>query len=249
MLAGPDHRTPGLWGRLLEPVRSLLDIVRGHKFPVHDVPVASFTAVARAYVNAEPRIDLDHVGEFAASTSYLMLVKSRGLLTEEEPDEEIEPAEMAVRAAYGSGPYHMTVEALQSRWAAGLETIPRGEHVAPANNILPLLPADLLRRTFERQVRDMRERGARRLPPPVFIRLEMATRSLQKSLGRVRQLSFFSLIREARLDRQAAVVYFLALLDLMRNRSVRLAQQRPFGDIVIETAAANDAADERAEAV
>jgi chromatin segregation and condensation protein Rec8/ScpA/Scc1 (kleisin family) len=189
------------------------------------------------YVNQSHLVDIEGVGEFAAIAASLALAKSQQLtpwleLVLPESDVEFDGAD-DVRPSICT--FDEVVQTLARRLAGQLESVPRAAYVEalPKDIVAVPLASALLAQALDAQLTAESARGGSRVPPPIFLRIEMATRALRQSLRRLSEVSFMAEIRERRLDRRAAVVYFLALLDLARTGSIQIRQAHPFQDIVL----------------
>jgi segregation and condensation protein A len=197
-------------------------------------------------------LNLDVAGEFLVMAATLIHIKSRMLLpasegeTDDEEEEGADPRENLVRRLLEYQRFKDAASELEQRDVLTRDVFVRGtapaEEPAPAPfrelSIFELLTA--LRRVLER------------LPKDEFheVTLEKITVREKMTLlldrlhahGRV---LFESLFSDAR-TRMEIVVTFLAMLELVKMRAIRILQEDPQGPIVIEAAVG---ADEAAEVI
>jgi chromatin segregation and condensation protein Rec8/ScpA/Scc1 (kleisin family) len=222
---------------LVDPFVSLLDLVRAKRFDIRTFPAARSARSAHHYVKQASNGDLGDIGELSATMSLLLLMKSRELtpwLIDDDFDSL--PGMRPSRSSSAISILEPGIIGLHSRLEAGLESVPRMDYVGGAQrweSLKPLIP-EVLRVAYEAQVEAQRSRQMARVAPNLFIRVETAIRSVTDSLRRLRSFTFFRLVRENSLDRRAAVMYFLAILDLARTGTVRVQQDAPFEDMMLE---------------
>src|SRR5579872_1360474 len=132
--------------------------------------------------------------------------------------------------------FDQAVMDLSGRLSEGAECFSRQDYVGGADpvDVHKPIAAAQLRRAFDEQLQSAGMRRQARIPPPIFLRVEMAIRSLQDSLRRLRGFTFGTLLRDLSLDRRGTVVYFLAILDLARKGLIVVEQERPYDDIRLE---------------
>lgn len=226
-------------GALIQPLTWLLELVRGHKLAPQDLPLIGLAQAGHHYVNYVQRSSLEEVGEFAGVLASLLLAKSGALtpwlaLTNPETREEKLPAGTEPDISH----FDEVVATLAGRSAGGIESFSRLDFVAGAPRIaraLPL-PARMLTEAYEEQLAYARIRHQARVPAPIFPRIEVAIRSLRKSLQTLRAFKFSCVINDRSFDRGTTVTYFLAILALARQGAVTVRQTAPFDDIVVEWA-------------
>lgn len=219
----------------IAPLAHLLDLIRARKLKPQEVPAGQITEAFGAQLEISPSIDLVDIGEFAAIAAHLLLFKSRELAPFLSGNEEEPPVPHASRGPGELSAFDQTVQSLARRHAAVLESFARAEYAEPPRREVELLPINPVRlaSAFDVQMTVATEQGIRTIPPPIFLRLEMATRMLRQSLLKLRRLSLVAMIREDKLDRAATVVYFLAVLDLARTGTVEVWQKSAFADILL----------------
>jgi chromatin segregation and condensation protein Rec8/ScpA/Scc1 (kleisin family) len=235
---GSLSRGARLLDGFIKPLISLLDLVRARKVEILDVPTAPISQSVARYVEWQSSNDLFDIGEFAVAASSLTLLKSRELtpwLFIDEVDLLEDPSFRPSPLEGNSETIAKAAAFLSEQLVNGRESFTRGDYVDPYPREiigLPLSPA-VLGHALDGQIAAAAARGAARVPLPVFMRIELATRALQRSLRQLREVSFLGMLRERRIDRRSAVVYFLAVLDMARQGVADVRQGLPFDDIVL----------------
>ena len=207
---------------------AFLGLVAQHKVELGQVPVADVTHQFLSHLTETDRIDLRLAGEYMAASARLMAMKSAYLLVQppEEDDAEPEDAQFdnAQRLRYGSVAASLT----------GLEGkesfLPYAPPVSVERRSAPRHPS-LLTRAWQ----DMHRRGrtpGRRVTVPGFVRLEVAVSRLIRGLRSGSKLLFSRIVHGA--NRNDTVVHFMAVLELLRQRRVEVAQDELFSDISVQ---------------
>lgn len=229
-----------------------MHLVREDRLDIHDIPIARITEQYLAYLEVMKVLNLDVAGEFLVMASTLLYIKSRSLLPRHE--DELEPAEdpETLRAELSRRlvEYEKIREAaarLGERPLLGREVfardflgeeIPEGEEV----QITELSLADLIS-AFKTVLENLPAREG----VQVFVdRLPVAD-AIAFLLDRIREdgaIRFDRLVQEF-VTRHEIVSFFLAILELVRLRTVRVFQAAPMGLITVVPAVREGDAGER----
>jgi segregation and condensation protein A len=209
------------------PVDDLLRLVSQRKISTCDVIVSDFTAQYRDYLNGAVDSDLDATGEFVSASARILAIKSADLLVLEHEEEEVE----------GSEPVHRTANELLRAVARILALREAEESFAPLEPpfqpdklVEPRSPT-LLTRGWHAIEQRSRSR-VKRISIPAFLRLEAALSGLIRRVRGRGLVSFRSIVSGA--SRNDAVVYFIAVLELVRRRQVQVKQDSLMADITVE---------------
>ncbi len=220
------------------PFDLLLALVLRDELDLGEVDVAGIVLAFLERLAERDELDLDACGEFLVLVAALLELKSRALLTGEDPDlEDLDPAEAAAELARRLGEYRQIKEA-----AAWL--VDRLD--AEGDRYFRLGPAPLAPR-IERRLAPQDPaalaatiRALAAEPPAVSLaHLELRFPPVEQFLGRFRAL----LARRTRfvfdtevhgLTRVEQAVAFLALLELRKAGEIELSQAAPFAPIRVE---------------
>jgi segregation and condensation protein A len=216
------------------PLEALLNLIEDRKMSISDISLADVADAYLSYVEKLPQLPMGETAQFILVASTLLLIKSRTLLPmleltadERESVEELEKRlarYAAVRAAakvlrrqWGTSPLALAHRAplrpaVFSPAEAGQSTI-----LSAAMRLINMLPKP--------------EELAKAAVAPV-IALEDVIVSLKKRLATALRASFRELTQSK--DRGEVIVYFLAMLELVRSGSASISQERLFEDITIE---------------
>ena len=219
----------------------LLHLIKKNEVSITDIPIATITAQYLSTLELMQSLNLDVAGEFLVMAATLIHIKSRMLLPPgEEEDEEEEggdPREELIRRLLEYQRFKEAAEELEKR-----EILRRDVFVRPSE-----VPDEMESVGFEglslfdlisalRHVLDRfpEERVYEVTLERISVREKMS--SLLDDLQRRGKVIFQSLF-EAAVSRLEVVVTFLAMLELVKIRAIRVAQEEREGPIVIELAA------------
>jgi segregation and condensation protein A len=222
------------------PLDLLLHLVRKQAFDINEVRLADLTEPYLGYLERMKELNLDHAGEFLTIASTLIWIKSRTLLprqyTEEEPDAETVEEMLLLRLQE----YQKFKEAafeLSSLDMLGREVFARRppserpersgeEQVFGEVSLFALIEAfrTVLEKTqFESALHLIPERE----------RVEDKIADLLTRLSERRRVAFRELL-SAMATRSEVILAFIALLELVRMRAIRVVQPLSQGDIHCE---------------
>ena len=208
------------------PLDLLLHLIRKSRFDIYDIPIARILEDYLGVLEVIRELDLDVAGEFLVMAATLAHIKSRMLLPapEEDADEEGDDPREAAQELEGRPLLGRDVFARTWR-APDLDEVETPEAPVEAD-LFQLLIAfkELLETAPEDVIHEViRER----------ISLQEAIQDILDHFGRLPPgmgLSFRDLF-PPRPARTRVVATFLALLELVRLRAVRVLQAAPFGEI------------------
>jgi segregation and condensation protein A len=222
------------------PLDLLLHLIRKHELNIYDIPSAIITEQYLQYIEMMQELDLDVAGEFLVMASTLIHIKSRMLLPRPETaagdDTDAEdPREQLVRRLLEHQKFKAAAELLHER-----ETLRSAQHMRPDTRIAdaagdgyePELEVDLfsLLAAF-RGVLERANRRPRMVLPPEQISIEDRMHQLLGRLSETDACGFEDLFADGDGSRGFMIVTFLALLEMIRLKQVRIFQQGGVGPI------------------
>lgn len=219
------------------PLDLLLHLIKKHEVDIYDIPIALVTQQYLDYLDLMHELDLDVVGEFLVMAATLIHIKSRMLLprpdpTQEEPGED--PREALVRRLLEHQRFKAAAELLHEKeiqrsaqWGRPDGRVAEVVGEAPE----PEVEVDLfsLMAAF-RQVLERARARPRVLLPPEQISIEDRIAQLSARLSETEACGFEELFADVQ-TRAGMIVTFLALLEMIRLKLVRVFQQGNFGPI------------------
>jgi segregation and condensation protein A len=225
-------------GNFEGPLDLLLHLIKKHEVDVYDIPIALVTQQYLEYLELMQELDLEIAGEFLVMAATLIHIKSRMLLPrpapeQEEPDED--PREALVQRLIEHQRYKAAAELLHER-----ETLRSAQWHRPDERVAsiageedePELEVDLfsLLTAFRAVIARARQRPTV-VVPSEQISIEARIEQLLARLSETEACGFGDLFADTGGSRPALIVTFLALLEMIRLRLVRVFQAGAFGEI------------------
>ena len=228
------------------PLDLLLHLIKKNEVSITDIPIATITEQYLATLDLMQSLNLDIAGEFLVMAATLIHIKSRMLLPagEEEADEEegVDPREELVRRLLEYQRYKEAAAELEQRELLSRDVFIRAS--APAEEVSPRGFRELS--VFEllgalKQVLDRLPKDAVHEVTLDKITVREKMTLLLEILRARRSVYFESLFAEVK-SRLEVVVTFLAMLELVKVRAIRIFQEQLNTPIMIEAAADMDEA-------
>jgi segregation and condensation protein A len=222
------------------PLDLLLHLIRKDELDIYDVPIALITEQYLYFISLMQDLNLDVAGEFLVMASTLIHIKSKAILPRPETgagdgEPEEDPRETLVRRLLEHQKFKAAAELLHEK-----ETVRSAQWMRPdarvaeaaGDNYEPELEVDLfsLLAAFRRVI----ERASHRpqiVLPPEEISIEGRIQVLLGRLSETEACGFEDLFADGDGSRAFMIVTFLALLEMIRLKLIRVFQGGPFGDI------------------
>jgi segregation and condensation protein A len=219
------------------PLDLLLYLIKRDKIDIHDIPIAPITRSYMEYLDLMRQLNLDVAGEFMVMAATLIHIKSKMLVpvspTEAQGEEEEDPREALVqrllefqRYKEAAGILHQQAQIRAATWTRPDTVLPAfddaGEEMLEAG-LFDLISAfkELLERRKTLLAHEVAAEGKS---------IEQRIEELLALLKEGESLDFLELFaaQETKAD---MIVTFLALLELIRLKQVRVYQRGMFGPI------------------
>jgi len=220
------------------PLDLLLFLIQREEIDIHDIPISKVTEQYCAYVETLKLIDPDLAGEFLVMAATLMEIKTRMLLPRPEAkaeDEELfDPRAELVRKLLEYKAFKDAAGELGSAAARQSLQFPRrpaAQSDDGAKDLEDVQVWDLV----EAFSRLMVAIGQAALEAEIIYDdtpVELHAEDILDRLRREGNLAFRQIF-EGRSKRSELVGLFLAVLELVRRRSVFVEQQQAFGEIYL----------------
>lgn len=219
------------------PLDLLLHLIKKHQVNIYDIPIALITKQYLDYLDLMQELDLDVAGEFLVMAATLIHIKSRTLLPRPDPaqeDPEEDPREVLVRRLLEHQKFKAAAELLHDReiqrsaqWGRPDRRVEDVVGEPPE----PEVEVDLfsLMAAF-RQVLERARSRPRPYLPAEHISIESRIELLLSRLSVTEACGFEELFADVQ-TKPGIVVTFLALLEMIRLKLVRVFQQGNFGAI------------------
>ena len=238
------------------PLDLLLHLIKEHRLDIFDIPLALVTEKYLEYLERMREINLDIAGEFLVMASTLAHLKSRMLLprqdlAEQAPDAVAElqqedagdPREELVRRLLEYQKYKDAAEQLARQdlldrdvfaRRVPVEAVPIPEEEVGLQEFSVLKLIEALDRVMERLAPKLQHEVVREQ-----VSLSEAMRRIATKLkdqgqeqGTEGTCTFASLFDETR-TRQAVLITFLAVLEMVKRRLLKVRQDEPLADIFL----------------
>ena len=224
------------------PLDLLIHLIKKHEVDVYDIPIALISQQYIDYLDLMREINLDVAGEFLVMAATLIHIKSRMLVPRveagveaDEPEED--PRDALVQRLLEHQRFKAAAEMLHE-----CETVRSAQWTRPDERLAELagapfereLEADLfsLLQAFQAVLARARDRQpAIRLPAEV-VSIEARMQEMLARLTKSSSCGFDELFADLS-SRQEIIVTFLATLELIRTRLIRVLQARVCGPIRI----------------
>ncbi len=214
------------------PLDLILDLLRRNKIEIQDLRISLLLEQYLHWIELRQSLDLEVASEFIAMASHLVYLKTRMLLSVgDSADEEIDELILALeerqrqdklfRVTVGREFLESRAELARSVYCKTSEPIERDRAYQYSHSPKELLSA----------LRDIYERTERRAPPPPTVFRAIAGREpypvgdkVSQILGRLaaKGKTLLRSILSRATSKSEVVAAFLAVLELCRNRLVRI---------------------------
>jgi segregation and condensation protein A len=219
------------------PLDLLLHLIKKNELNIYEIPITLITAQYLEYIDLMQELNLDIAGEFLVMAATLIHIKSRMLLprpdpTQEDPEED--PREALVRRLLEHQKFKAAAELLHER-----ETLRSAQWTRPDGPIAeiageapePEIEVDLF--SLISAFRNVVERAKAR--PKVYlpaeqIPIETRIEQLMERLSETEACGFEDLFDDVQ-TKPGLVVTFLALLEMIRLKLIRVFQSSALGPI------------------
>jgi len=221
------------------PLDLLLHLIKKNEVSIQDIPIALITAQYLDAIALMQDLDLDVAGEFIVMAATLIHIKSKMLLPRPETaagvqGEEEDPRDALVRRLIEHQKFKAAAELLHEREELrSAQWLRPDERVAAmaGDELEPEIEVDLfsLMTAFQAIVERAKHRPKVYLPTeevPVEVRIEQ----LLERLSETEACGFDDLFADVD-DRPGLILTFLALLEMIRLKLVRVFQAGSFGPI------------------
>ena len=221
------------------PLDLLLHLIKTNEVNIHDIPITLITKQYLETMELMHELNLDVAGEFLVMAATLIHIKSKMLLPRPETAAAVEaeqedPRDALVRRLLEHQKFKaaagMLHEREQLRAAQWLRPDGRVAEIA-GEDYEPELEVDLfsLMNAFQAVVQRAKLRP-KVLLPPEQIPVEVRINQLLARLSETEACGFEDLFADVG-DRSGLIVTFLALLEMIRLKLVRVFQSTSFGPI------------------
>jgi segregation and condensation protein A len=225
------------------PLELLLELIKKNEMSIYDIQISVITQQYLESLAQMKQLDLEIAGEYLVLAATLLYIKSKMLLPQEDGEEDEDGGDPRAELVRKLLEYLAFKEAAKE---LGVMEDERGKIFTRQISdyyLSNLDPEDVGIDTFSANLFDLLTafQGAlakipRRTSHEVFeevVSIEEKMAEIKERLIREKKITFSGLF-EGVWTRNLLIATFLAVLEIVRNRFARVAQEKMFGEIVIE---------------
>ncbi|MFA5180240.1 MAG: segregation/condensation protein A [Syntrophales bacterium] len=220
------------------PLDLMLYLIKKNELDIYNIPIALITKQYLEYIDILKTLNLDLAGEYLVLAATLVHIKSKLLIPEppEEGEEEADPRQELVQQLLEYQAFKNASQSLHARevlerdvfirGAVPLETPPTSD-----DDHEEWLEIDLF------ELVDAFRQVLGKLGQPELMEIDLDRTSLADRINEImdllrgrQSLTFTELLTDQR-ERRQIIYTLLALLELVKQRMVRICQAGPFGVI------------------
>ncbi|MBI4395067.1 MAG: segregation/condensation protein A [Candidatus Omnitrophica bacterium] len=223
------------------PFELLLDLIKKNEMDIYNIEISVITKEYLDYLKQMKQFDLEIAGEFLVMAATLIYIKSKMLLppTEEEEEEGEDPRAELVRKLLEYQTFREAAKKL------GMYEDERGRiftRQVADYYLKNLSPEDISIDTFSANLFDLLSAFqsvlggiSKETFHEVFEEIVSIEEKIEeiKGLLRGRDSILFRELFKEKFTKNELIATFLALLELIRSKFARVAQEKQFGDILI----------------
>jgi segregation and condensation protein A len=218
------------------PLDLLLDLIRKQEMDIHNIPIAKITEQYLDYVHQLETLDIDVSGDFIYMAATLIHIKSKMLLPPDPlagPEDQLDPRQELVHRLLEHEKFKNAAQLLYQKqqvedhvWSHPDRTLYAGEAV---EGELVVSLVDIIK-VFSQVLERRKKVSNFELHHDTVTIAQMMDRLRQRLLAGEDPVSLIEFF-EACESRNAMIVAFLAVLEMVRMQAVMLVQSELFADI------------------
>ncbi|PIS41960.1 MAG: hypothetical protein COT25_00300 [Candidatus Kerfeldbacteria bacterium CG08_land_8_20_14_0_20_42_7] len=222
------------------PLELLLELIESEKLLITDISLSKVTEQYLRHLSELAERNPDELADFLVIASKLLLIKSRVLLPELTIDDEDEPDLALQLKMYKE--YYNASKILLGILGAHAFSFPR---LKPAVSITPVfnppknLTSNSLADFFRGVLKDIEPIVG--LPRDIVRRtvsMQEKISNIQRQISQQATLQFSNMLKESK-SKMEVIVTFLALLELVKQRTIVVRQESIFEEIYVESTETN----------
>lgn len=230
------------------PMDLLLKLIERQELDITRLSLAAITDQYLMHLRLIEEVRPDDIADFLLMAARLLLIKSRALLPRPPAleGEEEDPAEQLARQLREYKRFKELAQHLRQRGESGQRAYPR--LAPPPKKQRRLNPEGLSLADLVDGLRQALEAHPAAPPvnhvvAPLAIRVEDRIDYILQLAQKRRRFSFQRFLASSA-SRMQIIVSFLAILELIKRRQIRVSQDQPFGEILISALSPDSPPDE-----
>lgn len=226
------------------PLDLLLHLIKENRLDIYDIPIAKITEQYLQYLEIMKLLDLNIAGEFLVMAATLIHIKSQMLLPPEErtpEEEEQDPRDALVQRLLEYSKFKNAADQMHRMELARHEVFARPE-AAIGVSIDDVSDVESKPVGFEANIFDLISAFSRimqGIPKEAFYEIIKDEWTIEEKrehillLLKTKRCIYFGELFSNAKNKLEIITIFLAILELMRLKSIFALQERPFGEILI----------------
>ena len=224
------------------PLDLLLHLIKENKMDIMNIEIERITEQYILYLNEQEKMNLEIASEYLVMASELIELKSKMLLpnpkVESEEEEEVDPREDLVNRLLEYQAYKEITKVLKEKEELRKEIYTKSpENIKNYVDENAKLPSDITLDDLVEAFKKYLERKKESKPLKTKVttnEISVSSRRLEiKSILKKKpKVSFFELFPV--LNKEYIVATFLAILEMAKNKELRITQDKNFDDIICE---------------
>ena len=224
------------------PLDLLLHLIKENKMDIMNIEIERITEQYIQYLNEQEKMNLEIASEYLVMASELIELKSKLLLpnpkVESEEEEEVDPREDLVNRLLEYQAYKEITKVLKEKEELRKEIYTKSpENIKNYVDENAKLPSDITLDDLVEAFKKYLERKKESKPLKTKVttnEISVSSRRLEiKSILKKKpKVSFFELFPV--LNKEYIVATFLAILEMTKNKELRITQDKNFDDIICE---------------
>ena len=224
------------------PLDLLLHLIKENKMDIMNIEIEKITEQYISYLNEQEKMNLEIASEYLVMASELIELKSKLLLpnpkVEETEEEQIDPREELVNRLLEYQAYKEITKVLKEKEELRKEIYTKSpenikNYIEEDTKLSSDITLDDLVEAFKKYLE--RKKESKPLKTKVTTNeISVSSRRLEiKSILKKKpKVSFFELFPV--LNKEYIVATFLAILEMAKNRELKITQDKNFDDIICE---------------
>ncbi len=228
------------------PLDLLLHLIKKAEVDIYDIPIAEITDQYLEYLKEMEELDLNIASEFLVMAATLLEIKSQMLLpkrknVEDEASADIDPRQELVEKLVEYKKYKEFAQQLKSIEGNNYIFFKAPEIIDDIENdeiFYKNITLENLMHSFKKIVNSYENKFNKRGIIPRDIdydeyKIEDKMDDIQRALYKYKSLKFNEFFLQVK-DKLEIIVIFLAMLELIKLKTIKVVQYNNFGDIMIE---------------
>ena len=224
------------------PLDLLLHLIKENKMDIMNIEIEKITDQYISYLNEQEKMNLEIASEYLVMASELIELKSKLLLPnpkpETEEEQEIDPKEELINRLLEYQAYKNITKVLKEKEQLRKEIYTKSpsnvkEYIEEKQKLSTDITLDDLVEAFKKYLE--RKKETKPLHTKITTKeISISSRRIEikKALKKKGKVSFFELFPV--LTKEYIVATFLAILEMAKNKELRITQEHNFDDIICE---------------